>query len=148
MVELIDLNTGLAIIERDECFELLAGEEVGRLAVVVGGRPEIFPVNYVVHGDGVVFRTDPGTKLAASVQGPVSFEVDHLDKETRSAWSVILHGRAHHITPFDSPQLRDRTAHLAIHPWTATPKLHLVRVVPTTVTGRRIKGCGGPASET
>lgn len=143
-MELMDLNTGLVMIERDECFELLAGEEVGRLAVIVGGRPEIFPVNYVVHGEGVVFRTDHGTKLAGAIRGPVCFEVDHLDKDSRSAWSVILHGRAHHITSFDSPQLRDGTAHLALHPWTATPKVHLVQILPTTVTGRWIKGHRGP----
>jgi uncharacterized protein len=137
-VELIDLNTGLVVIERDECFKLLATEEVGRLAVAVGGRPEIFPVNYVVHGDGVVFRTDPGTKLAAVVRGPVCFEVDHLEKGSRTAWSVILHGRAHQVTPFDSPGLHDRTAHLALYPWTGTPKAHLIQIVPTTVTGRRI----------
>ena len=137
-VELIDLNTGLAIIEREECFKLLAGEEVGRLAVVVGGRPEIFPVNYVVHDDGVVFRTEPGTKLAAAVGGPVCFEVDHLDKGSRTAWSVILHGRAHPITPFDSPALRDRTAQLALYPWSGTPKTHLVQISATTITGRRI----------
>jgi uncharacterized protein len=144
-MELMDLNTGLAIIEREECFELLAGEEVGRLAVIVDGRPEIFPVNYVVHDDGVIFRTDHGTKLAGAIRGPVCFEVDHLDHHTRSAWSVILHGRAHHITSFDSPQSRDRTTRLAPRPWTATPKVHLVRVVPTTVTGRWINRRGGLA---
>jgi hypothetical protein len=140
----LDLNSGLVIIERAECFDLLAREEVGRLAVVVGGRPEIFPVNYVVEGDGVVFRTDPGTKLAGAIRGPVAFEVDHLDKQTRSAWSVILHGRAQQATAFDSPELRDRTAHLALRPWTNTSKAHLIRIDPTTVTGRWIKGRGQP----
>jgi uncharacterized protein len=144
-MELIDLNTGLAIIERDECLKLLASEEVGRLAVVVGGRPEIFPVNYLVHDGGVVFRTDPGTKLAAAIRGPVSFEVDCLDRETRTAWSVILHGRAHQITPFDSPEMRARIAHLALYPWTGSPKAHLVRIVPTAISGRWIKGPTRPA---
>jgi nitroimidazol reductase NimA-like FMN-containing flavoprotein (pyridoxamine 5'-phosphate oxidase superfamily) len=146
-MELLDLNSGLVIIERAECFDLLAREEVGRLAVVVGGRPEIFPVNYVVEGDGVVFRTDPGTKLAGAVRGPVAFEVDHLDRATRSAWSVILHGHAHQVTAFDSPDLRDRTAHLALRPWTVTAKAHLVRIDPTSVTGRWIKGRGQPTPD-
>jgi hypothetical protein len=35
--------------------------------VVVAGRPEIFPVNYVVDGDEVMFRTDAGTKLAGAM---------------------------------------------------------------------------------
>jgi nitroimidazol reductase NimA-like FMN-containing flavoprotein (pyridoxamine 5'-phosphate oxidase superfamily) len=140
VLELIDLNTGLVVIDREECFKLLASEEVGRLAVIAGGRPEIFPVNYAVHDEGVVFRTDPGTKLAAAIRGPVSFEVDHLDRETRTAWSVIVHGSAHHITPFDSSKMRSRIAHLALYPWTETPKTHLIRIVPTAVSGRWIKG--------
>jgi nitroimidazol reductase NimA-like FMN-containing flavoprotein (pyridoxamine 5'-phosphate oxidase superfamily) len=41
----VDLNTGLEEIESGECFEFLAAERVGRLGVVLAGRPEIFPVN-------------------------------------------------------------------------------------------------------
>ena len=103
---------------------------------VLGGRPEIFPVNYVVDHDGVVFRTEAGTKLEGAVGGPVAFEVDHLDRADRSGWSVILHGQASHV----SPAHRHRSAHLALCPWTGTAKPHLVRVTPTTVTGRRIRG--------
>jgi nitroimidazol reductase NimA-like FMN-containing flavoprotein (pyridoxamine 5'-phosphate oxidase superfamily) len=139
-MELIDLNSGLEIIEGSECLRLLSGEEVGRLGVVVGGRPEIFPVNYALDGDCVIFRTDAGTKLAAAIQDPVVFEVDRLDRATRSAWSVIIHGRADHVTPYGSPALRDRTAHLALYPWTGASKAHLLRIVPTTMTGRRIPG--------
>jgi nitroimidazol reductase NimA-like FMN-containing flavoprotein (pyridoxamine 5'-phosphate oxidase superfamily) len=139
-MQLIDLNSGLEIIERAECLRLLASEEVGRLGVVFGGRPEIFPVNYVVDGDDVMFRTDPGTKLAAATQNPVVFEVDHLDRVARSAWSVILHGRAHQVSSFDSPALTRRLAHLSLYPWTGTAKAHLMQIVPTTMTGRRVPG--------
>jgi nitroimidazol reductase NimA-like FMN-containing flavoprotein (pyridoxamine 5'-phosphate oxidase superfamily) len=138
-MELIDVNSKLQVLDRAECLRLLATEEVGRLGVVVAGRPEIFPVNYAVDGDEVMFRTDPGTKLAAAVQGPVVFEVDHLDPTTRSAWSVILHGRAHQVSSFDSPALRRRLMQLHIYPWTGTPKAHLVRLVPSTITGRRVR---------
>jgi nitroimidazol reductase NimA-like FMN-containing flavoprotein (pyridoxamine 5'-phosphate oxidase superfamily) len=139
-MHLIDLNSGLEVIERAECLRLLAGEEVGRLGVVVGGRPEIFPVNYALDGDCVIFRTDPGTKLAAAIQGPAVFEVDQLERATQSAWSVIIHGRADHVTTYASPALRERTAHLALYAWTGASKAHLLRIVPTTITGRRIPG--------
>jgi len=137
-MQLIDLNSGLEVIDRAECLRLLAGEEVGRLGVVVGGRPEIFPVNFALDGDCVIFRTDPGTKLAGAVQDPVVFEVDRLDHATRSAWSVIIHGRAEHVTPYGSPALLHRTAHLALYPWTGTSKAHLLRIVPSTISGRRV----------
>jgi nitroimidazol reductase NimA-like FMN-containing flavoprotein (pyridoxamine 5'-phosphate oxidase superfamily) len=137
-MELVDINSRLEVIDRAECLKLLASEEVGRLGVVVAGRPEIFPVNYVVEGDEVMFRTDAGTKLAAAVRGPVVFEVDHLDRENHSAWSVIVHGRAHQVSSFDSPVLRRRLMQLSLYPWTGTPKAHLVQLVPRTITGRRV----------
>ena len=135
----IDVNSGIEIVERDECLALLAGEEVGRLGVVFGGQPEIFPVNYVLDGDGVVFRTDAGTKLAGATGGPVVFEVDHLDRAAKSAWSVILHGHADQVTVFHSPELRQRMSQVSLYPWTRTAKPYLVRITPRLMTGRRIR---------
>jgi nitroimidazol reductase NimA-like FMN-containing flavoprotein (pyridoxamine 5'-phosphate oxidase superfamily) len=138
-VELVDLNTGMEVIPLGECMALLATEEVGRLGVVVGGQPEIFPVNYAVDGDGVVFRTDAGTKLAGATRGPVVFEVDHFERATRSAWSVIIHGRAEPVDSLTSPAIRERVGHLALYPWVEKSKPHLIRVTPTSVSGRRIR---------
>ncbi len=145
-MELVDAHSRLDVIERAECLRLLATEEVGRLGVVMGGRPEIFPVNYGVEGDEVMFRTDPGTKLAAAVRGPVVFEVDRLERSSRSAWSVIVHGRAHQVSSFDSPTLRRRMMQLHLYPWTGTPKAHLVQLLPTSITGRRVRGEPAAAS--
>jgi uncharacterized protein len=64
MRRMLDARTGLEVIDPDECRRLLAGDEIGRLAVADGGAPTVVPVNYVVDGDAVVFRTAPGTKLA------------------------------------------------------------------------------------
>ena len=50
------------VVELDEsaCWGLLRSVEVGRLAVVVNHRPEIFPINFVVDHATVVFRTAGG----------------------------------------------------------------------------------------
>ena len=40
-----------------ECWSLLRSAAVGRLGVTVKGRPDIFPVNHVVHSESIVFRT-------------------------------------------------------------------------------------------
>jgi uncharacterized protein len=121
-------------LEIPECLELLAGEEVGRLGVVAGGRPEIFPVNYVLDGNGILFRTAPGTKLDAAAGDAVVFEVDHLDRATRSGWSVVIHGRAALYTHFDSAAM-ERASSL----WWASPKEHLLRITPEVITGRRLR---------
>jgi uncharacterized protein len=143
-----DLNTGLEMIESAECFELLATEEVGRLGVVFAGRPEIFPVNYAVDEDSVVFRTDAGTKLSGSIVTPVVFEVDHIDRKTRSAWSVILHGSAHHVSDHAHSPPRQRVAELTLVPWLPTSRTHLIRIKPTSVTGRRIRAAGNEPQAT
>jgi uncharacterized protein len=138
----VDLNTGLEMIESEECFERLASEEVGRLGVVFAGRPEIFPVNYAVDGESVVFRTDAGTKLSGCIVSRVVFEVDHLDRQTRSAWSVIIHGSAHHVGNQAHSSLRQRDGALTLVPWLPVSRPHLIRITPTSVTGRRIRGHG------
>ena len=76
--------------------DLLARRQLGRLALAVDGDPDIFPVNYVVDGPRVLFRTAPGSKLAElSVNPRVAFEVDEYD-ETYGA-SVVLKGVAERL---------------------------------------------------
>jgi hypothetical protein len=127
-----DVNLGL-----NACWALLRSAEVGRLAVSIEDRPEIFPVNYVVDHGTVVFRTAEGTKLAGSVLGAaVAFEIDGYEPDAGEAWSVVIKGHAREIT-----QLHDviDTTDLPLFPWHATPKGHFVRIEPDGVTGRRFR---------
>lgn len=130
------------MIPTGECRRLLATEEVGRLGVVLDGRPEIFPVNYTLDGDGVLFRTADGSKLEGALHGPVVFEVDHLHARSRSGWSVIVHGRAERYTRFDNPARRQTD-----RPWIDSDKPHLVRLSPTSITGRRIRPHSRPTTQ-
>src|SRR5437660_8888175 len=93
-------RSGLERLSRQECVTLMATQEVGRLVVVDEGRPLIFPVNYALDGEAPVFRTASGTKLWASTHSSVAFEVDHVENETKTGWSVIVHGIAHEVTAF------------------------------------------------
>lgn len=137
MKRTIDARTGLEVIDPDECRRLLATDEVGRLAVIDGGSPAIFPVNYVVDGEAVVFRTAEGTKLAAGTRHPVAFEVDAFDRASRTGWSVVVAGHLEEATRFDAATLA-RVRALPIEPWAGGEKPHWVRLVPTRVSGRRI----------
>ena len=134
---------GTTELTADECFTVLAGEQVGRLAVSVGNLPDIFPINYVVDRGCVVFRTATGTKLAASVLGRgVAFEVDGVDEVTGEAWSVIVKGHA-----VELQRMRELfvAADLPLFPWHASPKQRYVRIVPVQITGRRF-AIVGPAA--
>jgi nitroimidazol reductase NimA-like FMN-containing flavoprotein (pyridoxamine 5'-phosphate oxidase superfamily) len=137
-MKLVDNRTGIEVISRMECVKLLAGEVVGRIGFVVAGRAEVLPVNYVLDGDAVVFRTAAGSKLAGGTRAPVVFEVDRIDSTTRSGWSVVIHGLAQEVTSFDRVELRERVAALPVDPWAPGAKPHLVRVVPDSITGRRV----------
>ncbi len=124
-------------LDPTQCWTLLRRADVGRLAVSIMNKPDIFPVNFVVDEDSVVFRTAEGTKFAAAVLGcGVAFEVDGYEPEAGEAWSVVLKGHATEIT--DMYQLFD-AADLPLFPWHAAPKHIFVRVTATEVTGRRFR---------
>ena len=91
-------GTGVTDLPANACWALLRSQEVGRLAVSIADRPEIFPVNYVVDHGTVVFRTAEGTKLAGAVQRDVAFEADGYEPGTGEAWSVVVKGRGEEVS--------------------------------------------------
>ena len=126
---------GVEILAPHECWALLRSAEVGRLAVSIMNRPDIFPVNFVVDHGTVVFRTGEGSKLAALLSNPVvAFEVDGHDAASNEAWSIVIRGHAEEIK-----QLHERieSMDLPLFPWHADPKAHFVRIVPDDIIGRR-----------
>lgn len=123
------------ILNDDECWRLLEGEQFGRLAVSVAGRPDIYPVNFVLYDGAIVFRTAEGSKLASlAINSAVAFEVDGYEPETNEAWSVVVHGAARLVehTPDE-----DDLEHLPLFPWNTAPKNRLVKVDALEVSGRR-----------
>jgi nitroimidazol reductase NimA-like FMN-containing flavoprotein (pyridoxamine 5'-phosphate oxidase superfamily) len=140
----VDSRSWVEVLDRSLCLELLRGDEIGRLAVLSGVGPVIFPVNYAMDGDAVVFRTDSGSKLDLGPRAPACFEIDGLDRETRTGWSVVVVGRLEEATPYDGAVL-ERLQQLPINPWAGGHKEHWVRLVPSRITGRRVSGTA-PAS--
>lgn len=117
------------------CWDLLRSSVVGRLAVVIEDHPDIFPLNYVVDGGSVVFRTAAGTKMAGALANtPVALEVDGYDVASEQAWSVVLRGRAEHIL---QPRALAAAGNLPLFPWQQGPKEHFVRIHLINMTGRR-----------
>jgi nitroimidazol reductase NimA-like FMN-containing flavoprotein (pyridoxamine 5'-phosphate oxidase superfamily) len=131
-VSTIDSIGGTEIIAEAACWELLETQRIGRLCVWYGGQVDIFPVNYGLDGDGIVFRTNAGRKMLAAESGEVAFEIDHIDPHAKTGWSVVIHGQARDITRYDGLQ-RQRAA----QPWTGS-KDFLFRLTPRSITGRRV----------
>jgi uncharacterized protein len=139
----LDSRTGLDVLDYAECIRLLASKKVGRIGFAIWGGPEILPVNYVLDGDAIVFATGAGSKLSGVVRSPVVFEVDETDEETRSGWSVVVHGNAEQVTSADARTL-ERVRSLPLEPWAEGRKPYFVRVTPRFVSGRRVGGAGSP----
>ncbi|WP_315915623.1 pyridoxamine 5'-phosphate oxidase family protein [Arthrobacter sp. lap29] len=120
-----------------ECWALLRGVSVGRLAVWVTDHPDIFPINFTVDHGTIVFRTGEGTKLAAAQRDtPVALEADGVDPASGVAWSVVVKGSAALIS--STQDVLDSYS-LMLFPWHSGHKNAFVRIVPTLVTGRKFK---------
>ena len=128
------------VLSERECWTLLRGSVVGRLAVTVDGDPDIFPVNPIVDHGTIVFRTAAGTKLAATKGKSVAFEVDGYDSSTARAWSVVVKGRAVEIREREETL---RALRLPLFPWQSGAKPRFVRIEATALTGRRFAVDGG-----
>ncbi|HVV36149.1 MAG TPA: pyridoxamine 5'-phosphate oxidase family protein [Acidimicrobiales bacterium] len=127
----------LEVLDRDECVRLLANDEVGRLAVNEFQLPVMFPVNYRLDGDAIVFRTDAGTKQTRGNWAAASFEIDHFDRAARVGWSVVVKGRLEEVTEVDHDTF-ERVHALAVDPWGGGDKAHWMRLTPLEITGRRL----------
>jgi hypothetical protein len=140
-IDLVAKQTGaMEILDEQQCFDLLASVEVGRLAMAVAGEVDIFPVNFAIDDGAIMFRTAEGTKLVEVVMsGRVAFEVDGYEPARGRAWSVVVKGRAHLLDRFDDIY---HAEDLPLFPWNAAPKERHVRIQPETITGRRFTVAG------
>ncbi len=128
-------STSIEYLSPDECWRLLASTPVGRIGVLADSAPEIYPVNHVVDGHTLVFRTAPGTKLRSLLRTPlVCFEVDGIDADAATGWSVLVKGRAAQIV---APEELRAAQQLPLLFWPLGATAHWIRIVPDEVTGRR-----------
>ena len=119
----------------DQCLTLLAGGSLGRLVYLLDGAPQIRPLTYELHRGSVVFRIGYGDLLDAIHQQQVVFEVDHGDPTVRTGWSVIVRGTAEEIWRTDDLEVARETG---LRPWAPGTRDHYVRIIPKSITGRRI----------
>ena len=144
MTELVGTNTaametdrnGLLILEPAECTALLAGATVGRIAITANALPVVLPVNFVLLDDRIVVRTGRGTKLdAATRNAVVAFEVDDLNFEEGTGWSVLVTGVAHELTAPEEVKAADSTPPAR---WAPGPNCRYIAISVDMISGRRI----------
>jgi len=125
-------TTPIDDLDLAECWRLLATQTLGRVAVTDGTAAYIWPVNFRIRGESVMFRTDRGSKAVdISAHPRVAFEVDGL--ESGLYWSVIVNGIAE-LRESDDPGLHDGPDELI--PQNPGPKRYFV-FISGSATGRR-----------
>jgi nitroimidazol reductase NimA-like FMN-containing flavoprotein (pyridoxamine 5'-phosphate oxidase superfamily) len=134
----MDAGEGGELVEltRHECLGLLAGGVIGRVICTDGALPTAQPVNFVLDGQEIIFRTANGSKLAAATRNAVvAFQLDQFDTATRKGWSVLGVGEAYEV--IDPARLAELTD-LQPDPWVRDHDAHTIAIPLGILTGRRV----------
>lgn len=131
-------STHLEELTASTCRQLLAEHTVGRVGFDSDGGSVIFPVNYQLVDDAIVFRTSPaGTLAQLRRRTSVAFEVDGIDEGGHRGWSVLVSGFAEVVT--NDHQLAQLWQTGPV-PWARGTRNLFVAIRLDSVTGRRIRG--------
>jgi uncharacterized protein len=132
------MNARLRQLNPEECRQLIVGGGVGRVAFRAPSGQQIITVNFELCGDSIVLRTTPYTELGRHGPGrEAAFEVDALDREQRSGWSVVARGRLHMAsTPAQLAEIRTRRDP---QPWPEGVRSLYLTLRWDDITGRRLE---------
>ena len=120
-------------LDTDKAWDLLAGQRLGRLGVRDNQGVDIFPVNYAVDGETIVFRTAAGSKLTSlQAHSEVTFEVDSWD--AAAGYSVVARGQAVEVT--EAADIA-RLEALRLRPWIPTVKTTFVCIRVDRISARK-----------
>jgi len=124
-------------LETEECWRLLRSDSVGRIVYTFQALPAVVPVNYVVLGESLLVRTSVGSRLGQLADDTVvAFEVDDIDRATRTGWSVVLVGSTRVLQ--ETPQGMEGLLHHPGLPWVGMEGGVTLRISPGFVTGRHL----------
>ena len=142
-------------LTQHECAQLLARNQVGRLAFSFRDRVDIQPVSYIYEAGWIYGRTSEGAKLDTLAHSHwVAFEVDEV-RGTFDWRSVVVRGSFHRIDPEGSPNEQAAYAYAlrlvrTIVPDTFTTRdpaprrTVLFRIAIDEITGRKAEDGSGP----
>ena len=129
-------RNGLEILHRDECRVLLGTQVIGRIGVTVNALPVVLPVNYQLFDGQLIIQTERETRLAdATHDTVVAFEVDSVEADGSSGWSVVITGIANEVT---HPDIIAQLRRLPFTRWVRNEHDRYVNISLDLMSGRRI----------
>ena len=98
----------------------------------------VLPVTYAIYNSDVVFRTSPyGALSALSAPTNVAFEIDEVDLDAGTGWSVLVRGRAQAVVRlYDQVNIWQMAA---VVPWATGTRNLVIAITARTITGRAVK---------
>ena len=123
----------------EECLDRLRAGSVGRIAFLAPGGIRIVPVNYSVVDKRIVVRTSPYSELGSyAADAQAAFEIDGIDEEARSGWSVVAAGRLRRVT--DAEEIERIRRDAGPEPWAAGARALYLCLDWRDLSGRRLDG--------
>jgi hypothetical protein len=119
-----------------ESWRHLRNEDLGRVGVTLDGQPLVFPVNYAVKKEWIVFRTAAGTMLHRAPGSRACFEIDGYDRGLREGWSVMAVGKLEEITEADDPHSQALRG-LPVQPLAPGARPHWIALRVEGISGRQ-----------
>jgi len=123
-----------------ECWQLLKSASLGRVVFTHHAMPAIRPVNHLVDGRTIIFRSHLGAAIvsrAGAGDGTVvCYEADDLDATRHTGWSVIVTGLARLVREPAAIERYER----ALEPWIAGQMDHVISIEPRFISGIRLVG--------
>ena len=130
----------MAPLDRALCLELLRAVTVGRVGYVTTEGPRILPVNYTLAEEHIVFRTLAYGEIAEHVLDQrVAFEVDHMDQNFQSGWSVLVTGQCELLTEAEMQRL---LLGRIPDPWAGGPRTLFLKIATGQISGRQVLPTG------
>jgi nitroimidazol reductase NimA-like FMN-containing flavoprotein (pyridoxamine 5'-phosphate oxidase superfamily) len=136
------LPGSFAELSEADCRKLLEQHTAGRVGFMAPDGPQILPVTYQYRNGSVIFRTSPVGPLAGLVRRTtVAFEIDSIDEQHRSGWSVLVLGFAEALA---HDYLLTSAWETGPVPWAEGTRNLFIEITPRKISGRAV---GNPSRD-
>jgi uncharacterized protein len=134
-------TSNFAELSEAECKEILAQHTAGRVGFTAADGPQILPVTYQYRNGSVVFRTSPVGVLSGLVRRTsVAFEIDGIDEQNKSGWSVLVLGFAEAMA---HNYLLASAWETGPVPWADGIRNLFIEIKPRKISGRTVRARSG-----
>ena len=131
-------SSNFAELSEAECKELLEQHSAGRIGFMAPEGPQILPVTYQYRNGSVIFRTSPVGPLADLVRRTsVAFEIDGINEQNKSGWSVLVLGFAEAMAHNYLLMSAWETGPV---PWADGVRNLFIEIKPRKISGRAVRG--------